>query len=100
VGTFWPTPEKAYQEPGKKRLYQDMKTLAEGIRDADPFGIIALLITHHGSEDLRYKHFKDTARSIGDTHGLALILDEPIPLPQPTPDSKAFAHQLVWAGIK
>jgi hypothetical protein len=57
IGTFWQNPGKAFQEAGKKRLEQDMKDLAEGLRNVDPFGA-----TPHHSSRLKSAYLRKVQR--------------------------------------
>jgi hypothetical protein len=97
-GTFWNDPRKAFCEPGKKRLWDDMNDAREMRRTAEPFPVVALLLTHKGHEnDARYERFKAAARELGRERGLLQVLDEAVPLPDPGHDAgPAHAWQMVW----
>lgn len=98
VGTFWGSSniEKAYREAGKKRLEHDMRDARDGVRAANPFSVVGLLITHMGArDDGIFDLYRRRARELGGQHGLVRVLDEAIPLPS-LDDGPCEAHQLVW----
>jgi hypothetical protein len=88
--------EKAYREPGKKRLEQDMLDARSARREANPFAAVALLVTHAGEpDDFVIQDDLRRARELGDEYGLSRVLTESIPLPVLS-DAPSAAHQLVW----
>lgn len=102
VGTFWgggAGVEKAYREPGKKRLEQDMVDAQRGRRPAYPFSVVALLVTHAGtSDDAVLKQYLRRARELGEQHELKMVLDEAVSLPT-IPDMLSTAHQFAWTAM-
>ena len=98
IGTFWGrgNVEKAYREPGKKRLEQDMLDARRGRRDARPFAAVALLVTHVGARtDATLDLYLRRARELGEEHTLQRVVDEPIVLPA---DEPSEAHQFLWVA--
>ncbi|QRK08577.1 hypothetical protein JQX13_53305 [Archangium violaceum] len=98
IGTFWGrgNVEKAYREPGKKRLEHDFIDARMGRRPAKPFSAVGLLVTHVGTgTDPLVELYLRRARELGAEHQLDRVLDEAVPLP-PTADQPVYAHQFLW----
>jgi len=95
VGTFWTSAEKAYTEPGKKRLVHDMD--AALVRACDPFAVVALLVTHAGkTHDPAMTPFLELARRLAAQRHMLAIVDEAIDLEESSPGRSGCAHQLAW----
>lgn len=98
IGTFWGrgNVEKAYREPGKKRLEQDLRDARQGRRPARPFCAVALLVTHVGApSDDDLELYLRRAREIGSEQQLIRVIDDAIPLP-PVAQRPVYAHQFLW----
>ncbi len=100
IGTWWGTSpgaiRKAYEEPRKKRLLDDLKDCRTRRRDSSPFSCVALLVTHRGAWDAPdMQAYIDHPKQLASKLGLELALDEKIEVPQ-DPDWPASAHQLLW----
>jgi hypothetical protein len=101
VGTWWGQRRsaigKALAEPGKKRLDADMKAATQARLRADPFSVVALLITHEtrlGGQVL--KDYEDEALRLGSANSLPepTIL-QTIELPSQF-GIETTARQIVW----
>jgi hypothetical protein len=100
IGTWWGTSRsaigKALDEPGKKRLSEDMHQLLERGRRTKPFGAVGLLVTHVGrASDEVFGRYLDFARNLGRGLALDVLLDETIELPAEGGQAVA-AHQIFW----
>jgi hypothetical protein len=98
TGTFWGDPGKALAEPRKKRLAQDMDDALALRRAANPFAVVALLLTHKGGDgDPLYERFKSEARELGRDRKLDQVIDEAVPLVTPGyGEGPVSAWQMVW----
>jgi hypothetical protein len=106
MGTFWGAGSinKAFEEPGKKRLVEDLRACATNSRGARPFGVVGLLLTHQpwtaASDPRVFDRFWDAALSLPKKYGLANLhrfFDSEIQLPEPGLGYKAgIARQVFW----
>lgn len=92
TGTFWSGGTKKALRGGEKSLHADLDALASGARNAHPFGVVALLVTHAGKMNDRFPDLVHGARQLGDEHGLEVLVDQPIAMP----GRAAAVHQLAW----
>ena len=108
MGTFWKAENinKAFAEPGKKRLLDDLRACASasGVQTPRPFGLVGLLLTHqpervdsdHGVLD----KFWNAALALPKKNGLANLhrfCDSEIELPNPGLGlAPGMARQVFW----
>lgn len=108
MGTFWGAGNinKAFEESRKKRLLDDLRTCAENSHEANPFGVVGLILTHQpgieaSAQDSRvFDKFWNAALALPSKHGLANLqrfFENEIQLPTPGLGYKAgIARQVFW----
>lgn len=66
-------------------------------REASPFAIVALLVTHLGAHrDQAMQPFLDQAGALAAEHDPQTFLDEQVPVDNVTAGRQVWARQFVW----
>jgi hypothetical protein len=97
TGTWWGVTDaaisKALGESDKKRLDEDLRSLAGRARRAVPFGVVALLVTDVTGDDAALEKYGITAKTLAYSAGITTHAQE---LRLRNSVARFSALQLVW----